>query len=1432
MIRKAAPAIALLAVMLLPSSSAALGLGNIQVKSALNERLNARISLRSLTGDDAESMRVVLGTPQQFAQAGLERPFNLSDLSFAVVKGPSDRGHIAVTSSKPVNEPFLNFLIEVTWPRGRAVKEFTVLLDPPVYGAKIAAQTKRQPDTASTTAASRREPPRARAARQPTRRSSARAGSGDGRSYAVRPNDTLWSIARRNRPSSRISVNQMMLSIQSANPGAFVNGNINRLRAGSVLRIPTAEAVGGQSQAQAMAEVKRQDQEWRQGRQPDRARTAAAPPPSEQPTESPTPPAAPAIAETSEPESVESQTEPATGEQTATASAESEQPGPVSAESEPSESEPPVIPEPRTDQAAVATPSDSSTPAMPGAGSATAAEPESTSVEEQPAEPPAASSDEAAQAAAAGSADPDVASAGDTDARREGDPDVPGSDSAAADGTLTLVAPDESGAAGEGDRDGLSEQVKALQNELRLAAEEADSQRRQSAGLEQRLAQVETLVQDLQRLVELKDDAITELQNQLAQAESALAEKTAQTASTDETAAASTAPPTGENRTSAQNGQPTTDQAKGQDKAQAASQPKAEPEVKSGTQATGKKAAPPPSFLDTIEDTIGFDPIIAAAGIGGVLLVSIGGFALARRRRAAAEDDSALVAQMAEAAEGAAGGQVEQAAEFAADGAVQTPPDPGSGTDVLGDGRGAAQVAGMAVAGAVAAGAVAAGADRSGETTDPDQTEDDPSTDDDPLAEVNVYLAYESYDHAESVVRRAIEDHPERPEYRLRLLEVFRAAKNPVAFQAAAMQLQSAVGDDSPMLAQAKAWWEELAPGTVLFDETADLSAGGLDFELTDTRDSGVGGDDQTRPTEGVDFDLGFDAPLDEPTAIEPPEVDLDFDLGMVDMGPDSVEVDTGLEPPAGPTESTRPDDQGLDFDLGYPSESESTTGEGSLPALDFDLSDPQDLPSPASSDDDSEAGRLDLDLGPRSDDEAFDYEGALDLDLGTLDVGAEHSPPSAPDFAVEPGELVERAVDSSGTSDTSDTSDTANLLGDGLSLEDTALTVLDADFGEADLDPIEFDLGEDTGLPETGPSEFAPEATASWETTTFDSLELEIGDFELSELGDAAPEAEELGLAEGGNDLLIEGLSELGSDAAELDTRGLASASDGAGTEDDASGTADQSTQEPAATAGSGLPTLEVEEQGVSQAALGDLDRELLDFEIDSAAPVPTVDVPPHSAPTEFPDRLEDLDLDLDLSFGEEEAAAASLAEAEEERPELSTTDPGELDFDLSFDDSTREIPGFADDADAVGTVKLRSEDPAGGDAEDDDLGLELDGELGVDTEFQDIFAVGEGDADGLDLELVPGPDSPEGGSGSALGQAGTLSDDDISGATTEDDALTVGGAAQDRADNLQTKLDMAQTHLDIEDPEGARRLLDDVLANGSAAQQEIARAMLAKLS
>lgn len=261
-----------LATLFLTSASAsALGLGEIELDSALNERFDGEIEVLDSRGLDTSEILVSLGSAEDFRRVGVERFFYLTDLRFEV-ENSSGGAVIKVTSSQPITEPYLNFLVEVLWPSGRMLKEYTVLLDPPTFSqapaAAVAPPTREvagstgagrvpQSSTAGTSGTRVRVP--ATGSSAPTRTGQA----ADGKYGATDRNDTLWQIAEQTRPSSSISVQQYMLAIQRMNPEAFISNNINYLKAGYTLDLPSESEARSLSIAEASGEVAQQTREWR-----------------------------------------------------------------------------------------------------------------------------------------------------------------------------------------------------------------------------------------------------------------------------------------------------------------------------------------------------------------------------------------------------------------------------------------------------------------------------------------------------------------------------------------------------------------------------------------------------------------------------------------------------------------------------------------------------------------------------------------------------------------------------------------------------------------------------------------------------------------------------------------------------------------------------------------------------------------------------------------------------------------------------------------------------------------------------------------------------------------------------------------------------------------------------------------------------------------
>ncbi|MCB1838000.1 MAG: peptigoglycan-binding protein LysM, partial [Alcanivoracaceae bacterium] len=258
--------------MLAPGLASALGVGDYQLKSYLNQPFEMEVELIDARDLAAEEVLVSLAPQQEFDAVGIERSYFLTDLEFEVTLDGQGGGTLRIYSTQPVREPYLSFLIEFLWPTGRLMREYTVLLDPPSYAENLRSDSSAaapssavvaQPQAAVTAPATQET-----AAAEPRVIASSQAASApievvDRQEYVVQTDDTMWRIALNNRPAQSISVQQMLLAIQSLNEDAFIDGNVNLVREGTVLRMPTEEEVRRISTREALGEIAEQNREWR-----------------------------------------------------------------------------------------------------------------------------------------------------------------------------------------------------------------------------------------------------------------------------------------------------------------------------------------------------------------------------------------------------------------------------------------------------------------------------------------------------------------------------------------------------------------------------------------------------------------------------------------------------------------------------------------------------------------------------------------------------------------------------------------------------------------------------------------------------------------------------------------------------------------------------------------------------------------------------------------------------------------------------------------------------------------------------------------------------------------------------------------------------------------------------------------------------------------
>jgi pilus assembly protein FimV len=805
MFRKSALAMAMLGAFA-STNVVALGLGEIELKSALNQPLNAEVELLSATGQELEELKVAIASSQAFASAGIERTLFLNKLQFSVGHNAAGKPVVRITSRDLVREPFLDFLLEMSWSKGRLVREYTVLVDPPVTmpGAPAVAQApaSRQVSAPRGTAVSAAPGGRVNhTAEMPP------VSVNPGEYGPTRRNDTLWSIAESVRPDSGVSVEQTMLGLLRANPEAFIDNNINNLKEGYVLRIPSREELTSVSHSAAVREARAQYAAWRAAR----------------------------------------------GQEPLTAEAGS------------------------TESAAAAP--------------------------------------------------------------------VPGTPVAGSEPSLQLIAADASDAAIGGPG---SEGLQTMQKELMMANEALEEQRRQGEEMSTRLSTLEEQIANMQRLIQLKDNELARLQAQSAgapsepvQGESAAAETTPSEASAEASPAAkvpaegAVADASTEADTASAQGEPaggaevpplaTTEPPPGDAVGAADGGEAAETTADATPEGTGDVTASAPAGADAgtggepaAADTaveaqpepaavpaaeVPAKPVTATTpgfvdhllgnplwlGAGAAVLALLGFFGLRRKRSVESEfQESILQAAHAESTESdseIAASQPESTVSKTTESSLLSEFAVSDMGSIRNDGEA------------------------------------------DPLAEADVYLAYGRYQQAEDLIKDALEKNNEREDLNLKLLEVFMATKNQVAFDEHAQDLLARLENSNhPMWGKVAEMGRELNPGNPLYQAGAAAPAAGegpesgdglvedMDFNMdvfaADGEQSGEPAKEAKADNQGLDFDidLSFD-----PTA----DVDHPDSAGFVPSEANGESVEPQL---AGDMDSVESDavaqDNALEFDL------------------------------------------------------------------------------------------------------------------------------------------------------------------------------------------------------------------------------------------------------------------------------------------------------------------------------------------------------------------------------------------------------------------------------------------------------------------------------------------------------------------------------------
>lgn len=258
-----------------PWLAEAAGLGKITVLSGLGQPLRAEIEINASKAELA-AMSARLAPQSAFREAGIDYASALYDLRFAIDKRSNGTPVLKITSGKPVNDPFMDILVELNWPAGPVVREYTFLLDPPEVAARAAGRPVSTAEArvvetvrgggaaAAATPAARSDAPKS-AAPMPRTIAEPKKSSEAG-THVVQPGETLRKIAGETKYDG-VSLEQMLIGLFQKNPDAFIGDNINRLKAGAILNVPDKATVAAVPPAEAKKVYVAQAADWNAYRQ-------------------------------------------------------------------------------------------------------------------------------------------------------------------------------------------------------------------------------------------------------------------------------------------------------------------------------------------------------------------------------------------------------------------------------------------------------------------------------------------------------------------------------------------------------------------------------------------------------------------------------------------------------------------------------------------------------------------------------------------------------------------------------------------------------------------------------------------------------------------------------------------------------------------------------------------------------------------------------------------------------------------------------------------------------------------------------------------------------------------------------------------------------------------------------------------------------------
>lgn len=244
--------------MLLPAVAAAAGLGQMKVASGIGEPFRATIDLLYSTPAELSTLKASLASEEAHLAQGIEITADQRNIKINVGNDANGKKVLKLSSNQPVSEPFIDMLVVLEWGNGRIIRQYTTLLDPPEYKREVSKPTPPATNSFDNTSVNNST---SNIKKSGAPKATELAKGTTTKEHLTRSGDTLSKIARRMRPDG-VSLDRILVALFEANPEAFVDSNMNRLKVGKILQAPSEEALSAVTRKKAVKEIKLQTADW------------------------------------------------------------------------------------------------------------------------------------------------------------------------------------------------------------------------------------------------------------------------------------------------------------------------------------------------------------------------------------------------------------------------------------------------------------------------------------------------------------------------------------------------------------------------------------------------------------------------------------------------------------------------------------------------------------------------------------------------------------------------------------------------------------------------------------------------------------------------------------------------------------------------------------------------------------------------------------------------------------------------------------------------------------------------------------------------------------------------------------------------------------------------------------------------------------------